>query len=69
MNMTLNDYREVCNSCTIYIISLAIAFLTIICISSVFFYCHCYLKRSDTNINTNTINNTNTETLIYYTHK
>ena len=33
-NTTLNDYGKVCNSCTIYIVFFAIAFLIIIGISS-----------------------------------
>ena len=36
-NATLNDYRKVCQSCTIYIVLLVIAFLIIIGICSAFF--------------------------------
>ena len=36
-NGTLNNYENVCNSCTIYIVLLAIAFLIIIGISSAYF--------------------------------
>ena len=32
----LNDYKKVCNSCTIYIVLFAVFFITTICISSVF---------------------------------
>ena len=41
----LNDYRKICNSCTVYIILLAIFFIISISISSVFIYFHWYLKR------------------------
>ena len=58
---TLNDYRKVCNSCTICTVLFVIAFLIIIGISSAFIYFHQYLK-SDTNI-TNV--NPSTETVIY----
>ena len=40
-----NDYRNVCNSCTIYIALFVIAFLIIIGISSAYFYFHWYLKK------------------------
>ena len=46
---TLNDYRKLYNSCTIYIVLFAIAFLIIIGISSAFIYFHWFMK-SDTNI-------------------
>ena len=52
-NETLNDYGNVCNSCTICIVSYFIALLIIIGISSAYFYFYWYLKRS------------NTETIIY----
>ena len=58
-NTTLNE--KVCNSCTIYIILFATAFLIIITIGSVYIYFCCYLKRSNTSVNTSV----NTETLIY----
>ena len=48
-NGTLNDYENIWNSCTIYIVLIVIAFLIIIGISSVFIYFQWYLK-SDTNI-------------------
>ena len=60
-NGTLNDYENVCNSCTIHTVLFVIAFLIIIGISSAFMY-----KRSDTNI-TNII--ANTETVIYWIYK
>ena len=41
----LNDYKKVCNSCTIYIVLFAIFFIIRICISSVFVYFHWYLKK------------------------
>ena len=38
----LNDYKKVCNSCTMYIVLFAVFFITSICISSVFIYfCWC----------------------------
>ena len=44
-NQTLNGHRKVCNFCTIYIVSLVIAFLMIICISNEFIHFHWHLKR------------------------
>ena len=41
----LNDYGRICNSCPVYILSLAIYFIVSISISSVFIYFHWYLKR------------------------
>ena len=38
--MIYNDYENVCNSCTIYIVLFVIAFLIIIGISSAFIYFH-----------------------------
>ena len=59
--MVFNDYGNVCNSCTIYIVLFAIAFLIMIGISSVFVYFHWYLKNSNTNV----LNiNPGTETII-----
>ena len=43
---TLNDYENVCGSCTVYIVLFVIAFLIIIGISSAFIYYHWYLKNS-----------------------
>ena len=43
----LNDNKKVCNSCTIYIILLALFFLTSICISSVSIYFHWYFKKDN----------------------
>ena len=37
-NGTLNEYGNVCNSCTIYIVLFVIAFLIIIGISRAYFY-------------------------------
>ena len=56
---TLNDYGNICNSCTIYIVSFVIAFLIIISTSSAFIYFHWYLKEDNTIINKI---NSNTET-------
>ena len=43
--ISLNDYKKVCSSCTIYIVVFAIFFITNICISSVFIYFYWYLKK------------------------
>ena len=59
---TLNDYRNVCNSCTVCIIFLSNAFLIIISCNSTYFYFLWYLKGSDTNI---TNINLGTETVCY----
>ena len=56
-----NDYENVYNSCTIYIVIFVTASLIIIGISSEFFYFHWHLKESNTNI---TSINANTETII-----
>ena len=40
----LNDYKKVCNSCTIYIVLFAVFFITSILISSVFSYFQWYSK-------------------------
>ena len=48
--MIFNDYGNVCNSCTIYIVLFVIAFLIMIGISSEFVYFHWYLKNSNTNV-------------------
>ena len=61
-NGTVNDFENLCNYCTIYIVLFVIAFLIIIGISSAYFYFQCNLKRSDTNVVTNI--NPNTETVI-----
>ena len=41
----LNYHRKMYNSCTVYIVLLAIFFIISISISSVFIYFHWYLKR------------------------
>ena len=62
ISVTLNNYGNVCNSCTIYIVLFAIAFLIIITVSSAFIYFHWHLKKSNTGV----INiNPGTETVIY----
>ena len=43
-NVTLNDHRKVCNSCTLYIVLLVIFLIKSISISSAFIYFHWYLK-------------------------
>ena len=44
-NSTLNDYEEICSSCTVYIVLFVIAFLMIIGISSAYFYFYFVLKK------------------------
>ena len=51
-NGTLNDHKNMCSSCTIYIVLFAIFVIISISISSVFIYFHWYLKRSNTNAET-----------------
>ena len=58
---THNGYKNVCNSCTGYIILFVIAFLTIICVKIAFIYFYWYVK-SDPNIPNI---NPSTETVIY----
>ena len=41
----LNDYKKMCNSCTVYIVLFAVFFITSIWISSVFVYFHWYLRK------------------------
>ena len=43
----LNEYKKVCNSCTIYILLFAAFLITSISISSVFMYFHWYLKKDN----------------------
>ena len=42
-NAALNDYENICGSCTVYIVLFVIAFLIIVDISSAFIYFHWYL--------------------------
>ena len=58
-----NDYEKVQNSCTIYIVLFANAFLIIIGISSAFIYFNWHLKRRNVNAGTNI--NPGTETVTY----
>ena len=60
-NVTLNEYKNVCGSCTIYIILLGIFSMISVSISRVLIYFRWYLK-SDTSI---TNINPGTETVIY----
>ena len=48
--MTHNDYKNICNSCAVYIVLFVIAFLTIIGISSAFIHFRWYLKNSNTGV-------------------
>ena len=59
--MTYNDYGNVCNSCTVYIVLFVIAFVMIIGISSAYLYFHWYLKKDVTRVKLNN----NTQTTIY----
>ena len=65
-NTTINDYRKVCSSCTLYIVLLVIFLIIRIGISCAFIYFYWYLKKDITNI---TNINANTETVIYQTWK
>ena len=56
----LNDYKKVCNFCTIYIVLFVIFHIISISINSVFIYFYWYLKKSSTNTGFNSI-----ETTIY----
>ena len=60
-NRTLNDYENVCNSCTIYVVLLVIFFIISRGMSCVFVYFYWYLKKDNANI---TNINANTETVI-----
>ena len=62
---TLNDYKNICNSCTIYFLLFFITFLRIINVSSAIIYFYWYLK-SDTSI---TNINPGTDAVIYSTYK
>ena len=57
----LNDYRNVCNFCTVHIVLFVIFFIISISISSVFIYFHWYLKK----VNTCVKFNPSTQTTIY----
>ena len=63
-NGNLNYYGEKCNSSTIYMVLLVIAFLIIIDVSCAYFSFYPQLKKGNTIINTSV----NTETLIYQTY-
>ena len=51
--ISLNDGKNVCNSCTIYIVLFAVFSITKICISSVFIYFHWYLKEDNVHVKFN----------------
>ena len=57
----LNDYKKVCNSCTIYIVLFVVFLITSICITSVFIYFQWYLKKGNVRIKFNP----GTQTTIY----
>ena len=61
-NGTLNDYEQIFNCCSVYIVLLVIFFIISISIRSVFIYFHWYLNKSKTGV-TNT--NPNTDAVIY----
>ena len=48
-NVTLNKYKNICRSFTIYIIFLVVFLIISISIGSVFLHFYCYLKKSNTN--------------------
>ena len=45
--ISLNVYKKVCNSCTIYIVLFVVFFLASICIINVFIYFHWYLRKDN----------------------
>ena len=51
--ISLNDYKNVCNSCTIYIVLCAVFFIESICISSVFIYFHWYFEKDNVRVKFN----------------
>ena len=51
--ISLNDYKTVRNSCTIYIVLFAVFFITSICISNAFIYFHWYLKKENVRVKFN----------------
>ena len=59
--ISLNNYKKVCNSCTIYIILFAVFFIKSICISSVFIYFQWYLQKDNVHVKINP----GTQTTIY----
>ena len=65
-NGTLNDYKKICSSSTVYKVLFVIDILIIIGIISAFICFHWYFERSDTSI---TNINPNTETVICETYK
>ena len=60
-NGTLNDYKKMCSSCTLYIVSFAIFLIISTIISSVFIYFHWYFKKDNIYVKFNT----NTQRTIY----
>ena len=59
--ISLNDYKTVRNSCTIYIVLFAVFFITRIGIRGVFIYFHWYLKKDNVRVKFNPC----TQTTIY----
>ena len=59
--ISLNVYKKVCNSCTIYIVLFAVFFIASICISSNFIYFHWCLKKDNVRVKFNP----STQTTIY----
>ena len=55
LEISLNDYKKVCNSCTIYIVLFAVFYITSICISSVFIYFQWYVKKDNVHIKFNPV--------------
>ena len=57
----LNDYKKVCNSCTIYIVLFAVFFIRSVCFSSGFIYFYWYSKKDNVSVKLNP----GTQTTIY----
>ena len=51
--ISLNNYKNVCNSCTMYIVLFAVFFITSTCISSVFIHLQWYLRKNNVRIKFN----------------
>ena len=62
ISITSNDYKNVCGSCTIYIVLLVKFFIISISVSSIFIYFYWYLKKNNTCV---TSFNPSTEIVIY----
>ena len=61
--ISLNDYKKMCNYCTLYIVLVVLFFVKSICIASVFIYFHWYLKKDNVRVCVNF--NPSTQTKVY----